>query len=69
MTFYETLDIVMREKRLKPADICAKTGISSSYFTKLKKGDMRDVTWDKALLIIAALDMTPDEFKMLQYGE
>ena len=69
MTFYEALEIVMKEKGIKPADICAKTGLNDPYFSKLKSGHMKDVTWEKALVIIAALDMTPDEFEAIQYPD
>lgn len=65
MTFYETLEIAMNKKGMKAADICEKTGINSSYFSKLKSGYMKDVTWEKALIIIDALGMTPDEFYSL----
>ena len=66
MNFYETLALALKMKGMKAADICAKTGISSSYFSKLKSGYMKDVTWDKALVIIDALEMTPNEFLELQ---
>ena len=66
MTFYEAFEIALKEKGLKAADICATTGIHSSYFSKLKSGHTKDVTWEKALLIIDALGMTPDEFNKLQ---
>ncbi len=66
MTFYETLEIALKEKDMKAADICAATGIHSSYFSKLKSGHTKDVTWEKAVLIIGALGMTPDEFYELQ---
>lgn len=66
MTFYEAFEIALKENGLKAADICAKTGIHSSYFSKLKSGHTKDVTWEKALLIIDALGMTPDEFNKLQ---
>ena len=69
MTFYETLVIAMNEKNMRPADICAKTGLKDAYFSKLKSGHMKDVTWEKALMIINALGMTPDEFYELQMGE
>lgn len=66
MNFYETLAMALKMKGMKAADICAKTGISSSYFSKLKSGYMKDVTWDKALIILDALEMTPNEFVALQ---
>ena len=66
MTFYETLVIAMDEKGFTPADISAKTGINQSYFSKLKSGHMQDVTWEKAIAIITAIGMTPDEFITLQ---
>lgn len=67
MTFYETLSYVLEEKGISPAEISAKTGINQSYFSKLKSGHMKDVTWDKALKIIAALEMTPNEFQEVSY--
>ena len=69
MTFYETFEYALEMKGMKAADICAATGIHSSYFSKLKSGHMKDVTWEKALLIIDALGMTPDEFYGLQMGD
>lgn len=69
MTFYETLKQVMDEKKITAADICAKTGIHPSYFSKLKSGHTKDVTWEKALLIISALDMTPNEFYAIQKSD
>ena len=69
MTFYETLEIAMLSRGLRAADICAKTGINAAYFSKLKSGHTKDVTWEKALMIIAALDMTPDEFYALQISD
>ena len=53
-------DSTMAQKDMVPADICAKTGLQPSYFSKLKSGHTKDVTWEKALLIIGALGMTPD---------
>ena len=69
MTFYETLVIAMEKKNMRPADIVAKTNLNDAYFSKLKSGHMKSVTWEKALEIIAALDMTPNEFYDLQRGE
>ena len=65
MTFYETLELAMQKKGMKAVDLCEKTGLHSSYFSKLKSGYMKDVTWEKALVIIDALGMTPDEFQAL----
>ena len=67
MTFYETLAYVLDDKGITPAELSAKTGINQSYFSKLKSGHMKDVTWDKALTIIDALDMTPNEFQEVSY--
>ena len=62
MTFYETLACVLKEKGMTAADLSAKTGIGQPYFSRLKSGKTKDVTWEKALTIIDALDMTPNEF-------
>ena len=69
MTFYETLAMVMKEKNLTAAELSAKTGLHPSYFSKLKKGTFKDVTWEKALLIISALGITPGEFAELQNSD
>ena len=66
MTFYETLSLAMSKKGMTAAELSVKTGIHASYFSKLKSGHTKDVTWEKAVKIIAALDMTPDEFANLQ---
>ena len=66
MTFYETLEAILRERGMSAADLCTKAGIHQSYVSKLKSGHTKDVTWEKALTIIAALDMSPDEFYMRQ---
>lgn len=69
MTFYETLAVVMQERGITAARICAKTGIHASYFSKLKSGHTKDVTWEKAVMIIVALGMTPSEFYEVQIRE
>lgn len=68
VTFYETMKRVMDERGIKPADLCERTGLYPSFFSKLKSGHTKDVTWDRALLIIDALGMTPDEFRDIQLG-
>lgn len=67
MTFYETLAHVLAEKGMSHAELSAKTGINQSYFSKLKSGHTKDVTWEKALVIIDALEMTPSEFSNIEY--
>lgn len=67
MSFYETLVLAMEQNGITPADLAKKTGLHQSYFSKLKSNHTKDVTWEKALIIISALDMTPDEF--LKLGE
>lgn len=62
MSFYEALVIAMQRQGMRPVDICAKTGMHQSYFSKLKSGKQKSVDWDKALMIISALGMTPNEF-------
>ena len=67
MSFYETLAYILEEKDMSPSELSARSGIDQSYFSKLKSGYMKDVTWDKALTIIDALDMTPNEFQEVSY--
>ena len=68
MTFYEALEIAMERKGMKSSEVCAKAGLYESYLSKLKYGHAKSVTWEKALAIIDALDMTPDEFRAIQLG-
>lgn len=69
MKFYDALVIAMEQKQMRPADICAKTDLNDAYFSKLKSGHMKTVTWEKGLAIIAALGMTPDEFLAIQESD
>lgn len=69
MKFYDALAIAMKRKGITAAELSVKTGLNQPYFSKLKSGHMRDVTWEKALMIISALDMTPDEFLEIQNGD
>ena len=66
MTFYETLSLAMDERGITAAELSARCGIYQSYFSRLKSGHIKDVTWEKAIAIISALGMTPDEFYRLQ---
>lgn len=65
MSFYQNFEIALEKTGMNTAEVCAKTGLYPSYFSKLKKGEFKDVTWEKALIIIDALGMTPDEFHAL----
>ena len=66
MKFYDTLELIMAEKGITAAELAKRTGFHKSYFSKLKSGHTKDVTWEKALVIIDALGMTPDEFYEMQ---
>ena len=65
MKFYDLLEKAMEKRNINATTLSARTGFHKSYFSKLKSGAVKDVTWDRALAIIAALDMTPDEFMAL----
>lgn len=62
MEFYETLERLMRERGITAAELARRTGIRPSYFSDLKHGRAKDVTWDKAFLIFRALEMSPNDF-------
>lgn len=66
MTFCELLKIAMEKRNMNATALAKKTGFHKSYFSKIKSGDIKDVTWDRALVIIEALDMTPSEFASLE---
>ena len=63
--FRDLLEKAMEKRNINATTLSARTGFHKSYFSKLKSGAIQDVTWDRALAIIAALDMTPDEFMTL----
>lgn len=69
MTFYEALEIAMEMKGLRPVDVAERAHIHQSYISKLKSGHQKSVDWEKALMIIDALDMTPSEFREIQLGD
>lgn len=65
MSFREAMNAALQLKGLKPADIASDT-VNASYISKLQTGRVKDPTWQKALAIIRALDMYPDEFSELE---
>ena len=62
MTFFETMEECMRERGMTYADLSRITGFYPAYFSKLKRGQAKDVTWERGVAIIKALGMTPNEF-------
>ena len=66
MTFAKALELAMVARGLKAVDIAERSGVAASYLSKLATGRVKEPTWQKALAIIDALEMTPDEFKELQ---
>lgn len=75
MTFYEAVRVAMQQQGIKSfAELCERAGdepkpLHQSYFSKLKSGHTKSVTWERALQIIAALGMTPNDFYAIQNGE
>lgn len=69
MTFYETLASIMNIQGISFAELSRRTGLNQPYFSKLKAGTMKDATWDKAVKIIDALGMTPNDFLNIQRGK
>lgn len=61
MAFSNALRTIMDERGLKARDLVCED-LSAQYLSKLLSGKVRDPTWEKALLIIDALGMTPSEF-------
>ena len=62
MGFYETLCLFMEEKGISAAELSRMTKIRKSYFSDLKSGHTKDVTFEYALRIFDALGVTPNEF-------
>lgn len=68
MTFYEAMEVAMKQKGLRAVDLAERTGFHQSYFSKLKHGNQKSVDWEKALIIIEALEMTPNDFYDIYRG-
>lgn len=72
MNFYDAVDKAIKIKGIRNfSELCRKADdnpspLFPSFFSKLKSGHTQSVSWDKALQIIRALDMTPDEFLAIQ---
>ena len=62
MNFYETLAEYMQEKNITASELSKLTGIRKQYFSDLKSGKAKDVSWVNALKIIKALGVPLDEF-------
>lgn len=74
MTFYDAVIVAMKKQGIKNVStLCSLADnnpdpLYPAYFSKLKSGHTKGVSWDKALQIIRALGMTPDEFTAIQHG-
>lgn len=66
MEFYEAMQYIMHQKGITHAELSRRTGLSRSLFSELKAGRTKDVSWSKALLIIDALGVTPNEFAAIE---
>lgn len=69
MSFYKKLVKAMELKGITAAELSRRTGFYQSFFSNLKKGNKKDIAWERALKIIAALEMTPSEFISLEEDE
>lgn len=66
MSFYDLLSIAIEKTGITAAELSRRTGFHQSFFSSLKSGYCKDVTWERALIIIEALGMTPSEFASLE---
>jgi transcriptional regulator with XRE-family HTH domain len=66
MSFYVTLEYVMNEKGITAAELSRRTGLYRSFFTNMKMGRAKMPSWENAIKIVHALDMTLDEFAALE---
>lgn len=65
MSFYDLLTSAIEKTGITAAELSRRTGFHQSFFSNLKSGYCKDVTWEKALIIIEALGMTPSDFVSL----
>lgn len=75
MTFYEAVRVAMRQQGIKSfAELCDRASdeprpLHQSYFSKLKSGHTKTVTWERAVQIITALGMTPNDLYEIQISD
>lgn len=69
MTFFEAMEILMREKGMNYKELAEKSGVYPSYISNLKSGVTADPRWDKACAIIDALGVSPNEFRGLMESD
>lgn len=53
---------LLEKHNMSQADICRATGLSAAYLSTLSKGNIKDPSLGKSLLIAHALGMTLDDF-------
>ena len=66
MSFYGKLKIALEKNGMTAAELSRRSGVSQTYISNLKVGVAKDVTWERALILIDALGMTPSEFASLE---
>ena len=69
MTFGQTLSKVMAEKGMDAVTLSQLSGVNTQYISKLRKGKIVDPTFTKAVALILALGMTPNEFYELSKSD
>jgi DNA-binding Xre family transcriptional regulator len=75
MTFYEAVVVAMEQQGIKNfAELCERAGsdpepIYPSYFSKLKSGHTKSVSWERAVRITRALGITPNDLYEIQVSD
>ena len=62
MLFGQALSKVMDEKGVDAVTLSRLSGVTTPYISKIRKGEIVDPTFTKAIALITALGMTPNEF-------
>lgn len=65
MSFAQTLRRQMDVYGVKARDLSLRSGVSESYISRILSGGIKDPAFYKAAAIVAALDMSIDEFVAL----
>lgn len=65
VSFGKTLKRVLDERGLRAIDL-ADESLSAQYLSKLITGRTKSPTWEKALIIVDKLGMTPTEFRQIE---
>lgn len=62
MKFGEAVSYYLEQQGMSAGELARRTGFSKAYISKLRSGQCSDPTFERAIAIIAALEVGIEEF-------